>query len=160
HGELLLCRCQYVRIMAPRTDNVDALFRRCGKLLLVTAPNPPLALLDAASLYFRSYFALPDSLVAPNGQPVNAVRGYADTIARILTERRPSRLVSCLDADWRPEFRVRALPSYKAHRVAQPVEDAPDVEEVPDTLTPQVPIILELLDAVGLATAYATGYEA
>src|SRR5437764_297354 len=86
-------------------------FPCCGKLVRVTSPNAPLALLDAASLYFRSYFALPDSLVAPNGQPVNAVRGYADTIARILTERRPSRLVSCLDADWRPEFRVRALPS-------------------------------------------------
>ncbi len=117
----------------------------------------PLALLDSASLYFRSYFALPDSMTAPDGTPVNAVRGFADTIARILTERRPSRLVACLDADWRPAFRVRALPSYKAHRVADP---ANNIEEVPDTLTPQVPIILDLLDAVGLATAEAQGYEA
>ncbi|MPZ79375.1 MAG: flap endonuclease [Actinophytocola sp.] len=117
----------------------------------------PLALLDSASLYFRSYYALPDSMTAPDGTPVNAVRGFADTIARILTERRPSRLVACLDADWRPAFRVRALPSYKAHRVADPVNN---VEEVPDTLTPQVPIILDLLDAVGLATAEAPGYEA
>jgi 5'-3' exonuclease len=117
----------------------------------------PLALLDSASLYFRSYFALPDSMTAPDGTPVNAVRGFADTIARILTERKPSRLVCCLDADWRPAFRVKALPSYKAHRVADPKNN---IEEVPDTLTPQVPIILDLLDAVGLATAEAAGYEA
>ncbi|HWM02020.1 MAG TPA: 5'-3' exonuclease H3TH domain-containing protein [Actinophytocola sp.] len=117
----------------------------------------PLALLDAASLYFRSFYALPDSMTAPNGMPVNAVRGFADTVARILTDRRPARLVACLDADWRPAFRVKALPTYKAHRVADP---ANNIEEVPDTLTPQVPIILDLLDAMGLATAEADGYEA
>ncbi|PXY22454.1 5'-3' exonuclease [Prauserella muralis] len=121
----------------------------------------PVALLDAASLYFRSYFALPDSMTAPDGTPVNAVRGFADTVARILTDRRPARLVACLDADWRPQFRVDALPSYKAHRVAEPQPAGSlDVEEVPDTLTPQVPIILELLEAVGLATAEAAGFEA
>ena len=116
-----------------------------------------LALLDSASLYFRSFFALPDSMRAPDGTPVNAVRGFADTIARIITDRRPTRLVACLDADWRPQFRVDLLPSYKAHRVADPQEN---IEEVPDTLTPQVPIILDLLEAFGLATAEAEGYEA
>ncbi|WP_092534542.1 5'-3' exonuclease [Amycolatopsis arida] len=121
----------------------------------------PLALLDAASLYFRSFFALPESLTAPDGTPVNAVRGFADTLARILTDRRPERLVACLDADWRPQFRVDLLPSYKAHRVAEPgAAGGPDAEEVPDALSPQVPIILELLEAVGLATAEAAGYEA
>lgn len=118
----------------------------------------PLALLDAASLYFRSYYALPESMTAPDGTPVNAVRGFADTVARILTDRKPSRLVACLDADWRPQFRVDLLPSYKAHRVAEEAEDG--AEEVPDTLSPQVPIILDLLDAVGLATAEAEGFEA
>ncbi|OLF12226.1 flap endonuclease [Actinophytocola xinjiangensis] len=117
----------------------------------------PLALLDAASLYFRSYYALPDSLTAPDGTVVNAVRGFTDTVARILNDRRPSRLVACLDADWRPAFRVEALPSYKAHRLADPVNN---VEEVPDNLTPQVPIILDVMDAFGLATAEAAGYEA
>jgi 5'-3' exonuclease len=118
----------------------------------------PLVLLDSASLYFRSFFALPDSMTSPDGQPVNAVRGFADTVARILADRKPSRLVACLDADWRPEFRVAALPSYKAQRVA-PDSDGAE-EEVPDALTPQVPIILDLLDAAGLATAEAAGYEA
>ncbi|SFB54960.1 5'-3' exonuclease [Amycolatopsis marina] len=123
----------------------------------------PLALLDAASLYFRSFHALPESLTAPDGTPVNAVRGFADTVARILTDRRPSRLVACLDADWRPQFRVDLLPSYKAHRVAETTDTSDSsgtAEEVPDTLTPQVPIILDLLDAVGLATAEAEGFEA
>ncbi len=114
-------------------------------------------LLDSASLYFRSFFALPQSLTSPDGVPVNAVRGFAGMIAQIITDRRPARLVACLDADWRPEFRVAAIPGYKARRVADPAANA---EEVPDTLTPQVPIILDLLHAVGLATAEAAGFEA
>ena len=123
--------------------------------------NAPLALLDSASLYFRAFYALPDSMRAPDGTQVNAVRGFADTIARIILDRRPGRLVACLDADWRPEFRVAALPGYKAHRVAEePVAAAANEEEVPDALTPQVPIILDLLEAFGLATAEAEGYEA
>ncbi|WET82926.1 5'-3' exonuclease H3TH domain-containing protein [Amycolatopsis sp. QT-25] len=120
----------------------------------------PLALLDSASLYFRSFHALPESMTAPDGTPVNAVRGFTDTVARILVDRRPSRLVACLDADWRPKFRTDLLPSYKAHRVAEEVPEGGDVEEVPDTLTPQVPIILDLLEAFGIATAEAAGYEA
>ena len=123
----------------------------------LAAMSRPLVLLDSASLYFRSFFALPDSIRSPDGIPVNAVRGFADTIARILTDRRPGRLVACLDADWRPAFRVAALPSYKAHRVA---DAEANVEEVPDTLTPQIPIILDLLDAANLARAEAAGYEA
>lgn len=118
----------------------------------------PLALLDSASLYFRAYFALPDSLRAADGTPVNAVRGFADTVARILTERGPDRLVACLDADWRPQWRVDLIPTYKGHRVAD--EAVAGEEEVPDELSVQVPIILELLEAVGLATAEAPGYEA
>jgi len=117
-----------------------------------------LALLDSASLYFRSYYALPDSMTSPDGTSVNAVRGFTDTVARILNDRRPTRLVACLDADWRPEFRVKALPTYKAHRVAADGDGAE--EDVPDTLSPQVPIILDLLDAFGLCTAEAAGYEA
>jgi 5'-3' exonuclease len=116
-----------------------------------------LALLDSASLYFRSYFALPDSITSPDGIPVNAARGFTDTVARIITDRKPRRLVACLDADWRPAFRVALLPSYKAHRVA---DEAANVEEVPDMLSPQVPIILDLLAAAGLATGEAAGYEA
>ncbi|WP_374727548.1 5'-3' exonuclease [Haloactinomyces albus] len=114
-------------------------------------------LLDAAGLWFRSYYALPQSLTAPDGTPVNAVRGFCDMLAKLVGERRPDRIVACLDNDWRPQFRVDALPSYKTHRVA--VED-PAAEEVPDTLSPQIPIILELLAAFGITTAEAEGFEA
>jgi 5'-3' exonuclease len=123
-------------------------------------------LLDAASLYFRAYYGVPESITAPDGTPVNAVRGFCDMVSRLLTERRPARLVACLDLDWRPAFRVEALPSYKAHRVLVPGGDAPETapagipEQVPDTLAPQVPVIQEVLAAAGLATAGAEGHEA
>ena len=114
-----------------------------------------LMLVDAANLYFRAFYALPESISAPDGRPVNAIRGYLDMTAALIDKRRPSRHVACLDLDWRPAFRVRLVPSYKAHRVA------PDGgEEVPDTLAPQVPLLLEVLDALGLATAGAQGFEA
>ena len=119
-------------------------------------------LLDAASLYFRAYYGVPESMTAPDGTPVNAVRGFTDMVARLITDRRPTRLVACLDLDWRPAFRVEALPSYKAHRVPGEPEVAPAglPEEVPDTLAPQVPVLLEVLAAAGIATAGAEGYEA
>ena len=129
-----------------------------GKLGPVTAPAP-LMLLDAASMYFRAYYGVPDTITAPDGTPVNAVRGFTDMVARLVTEHRPSRLVACLDLDWRPAFRVEALPSYKAHRVPGEPETAPVgvPEEVPDKLAPQVPIILEVLAAAGIATGGRRG---
>ncbi len=119
-------------------------------------------LLDAASLYFRAYYGVPESMTAPDGTPVNAVRGFTDMVSRLVSEHRPSRLVACLDLDWRPAFRVNALPTYKAHRVPGEPDTAPAgvPEEIPDTLSPQVPIILEVLAAAGIATGGAEGFEA
>ena len=117
----------------------------------------PLLLLDTASLYYRAFFGLPDSLRSPDGVPVNAVRGLLDMTARLLTNRRPSRIVACWDDDWRPAFRVAAIPSYKAHRVAA---GTTDVEETPDLLSPQIPIIVEVLAALGIARIGAPGFEA
>ncbi|MFV8321273.1 MULTISPECIES: 5'-3' exonuclease [unclassified Mycobacterium] len=121
----------------------------------------PLLLLDGASMWFRSYFGVPSSIKAPDGRPVNAVRGFIDSMAVVITQHKPSRLAVCLDLDWRPQFRVDLIPSYKAHRVAEeePAGE-PDVEEVPDDLTPQVDMIMELLDAFGIPTAGAPGFEA
>jgi 5'-3' exonuclease len=118
-------------------------------------------LLDTASLYFRAFFGLPDSLRSPDGKPVNAVRGLLDTIAFLVTEHGPDRLVACWDDDWRPAFRVEAIGSYKEHRVARttPAGDV-DVEEVPDALTPQVPVIVDVLAALGIARVGAPGFEA
>ncbi|TQF68378.1 5'-3' exonuclease [Rhodococcus spelaei] len=120
----------------------------------------PLLLLDGASLWFRAYYALPESFTSKDGRPVNAVRGFTDMVAALITRHQPSRLAVCLDLDWRPQFRVDLVPSYKAHRVAAEHEAGPDVEEVPDTLTPQVPMILDVLAAAGIATAGADGFEA
>ncbi|MEV1290863.1 5'-3' exonuclease [Pseudonocardia sp. NPDC049635] len=127
----------------------------------------PLMLLDSASMYFRAYFGVPESITAPDGTPVNAVRGFTDMIARLVTEHRPRELVACLDLDWRPAFRVAALPTYKAHRVVGSPAGAGVTgvqagvpEEVPDTLAPQVPVIMEVLAAAGICTGGAEGHEA
>ena len=116
----------------------------------------PLMLLDTASLYFRAYYGVPETLTAPDGTPVNAIRGLLDMIARLVRARHPGQLVACLDEDWRPAFRVAAIPSYKAHR-AKPNGSE---EEVPPALAAQVPVIGEVLAAAGVAMAGAPGYEA
>ena len=112
-------------------------------------------LLDAASLYFRAFYGVPTSVTTPDGRPINAVRGFLDMTARLLAAHGPDRLVACWDDDWRPAFRVEALPSYKAHRVAPA-----GGEEVPDELSPQVPILVEVLAAAGIDRVGAPGYEA
>ncbi|MBL1101883.1 5'-3' exonuclease [Streptomyces sp. 205] len=119
-------------------------------------------LLDTASLYFRAYFGVPDSVRAPDGTPVNAVRGLLDFIARLVQDHQPDDLVACMDFDWRPGWRVALIPTYKAHRVAEeaPEGEGVDEEEVPDTLSPQVPVIDAVLDAVGIARVGAAHYEA
>jgi 5'-3' exonuclease len=115
----------------------------------------PLMLLDTASLYYRAFYGVPDTLTAPDGTPVNAVRGLLDMIARLVRARSPGALIACMDADWRPAFRVAAISSYKAHRAR-----ADGTEEAPPALTAQIPVIEEVLEALGLATAAARGYEA
>jgi 5'-3' exonuclease len=121
----------------------------------VTVPHVTLMLVDAANLYFRAFHGVPESVTAPDGMPINAVRGFLDMTATLIQRRRPSRYVACLDFDWRPAFRVALIPSYKAHRLA------PDGSEaIPDALVPQIPVLLEILAALGLATGGAEGFEA
>jgi 5'-3' exonuclease len=117
----------------------------------------PLLLVDAASLYFRAYHGVPESAAkAPDGMPVNAVRGFLDMVATLIRTRRPDRLVCALDESWRPAWRVALLPTYKSHRLTA----SGLAEQVPDGLTPQVPIILEFLDALGICAVGAADYEA
>lgn len=117
-------------------------------------------LLDTASLYFRAFFGVPDSLRAPDGTPVNAVRGLVDFIARLTTEYSPTHVVCCWDNNWRPSWRVQALPSYKAHRVVKENPGGIDAEEMPEDLAKQIPIILEVLAAAGIAVVGVDDYEA
>jgi 5'-3' exonuclease len=119
-----------------------------------------LMLLDTASLYFRAFYGLPDTIRRPDGTPVNAVRGLLDMIARLTTDYGATHLVACWDDDWRPQWRVDLLPTYKSHRVAEVVADAPDVEVVPDALEAQLPMIRRVLDLAGIAVVGAADHEA
>jgi 5'-3' exonuclease len=112
-------------------------------------------LLDTPSLYFRAYYGVPDSITAPDGTPVNAIRGLLDFMARLVRDFRPTRLVAAMDADWRPAWRVDLLASYKAHRVGPDGGD-----QTPDALAVQVPVIEQVFEALGVATVGVEGYEA
>ena len=113
-------------------------------------------LLDSASLWYRAYYGMPDTLLSPSGMPVNAIRGYLDMTARLIGMYSPNRIVACIEGDWRPSWRVDLFPDYKANRL----EDESDEEEEPETLTPQIPILLDLLDAFGFPMLGVDDYEA
>jgi len=76
-----------------------------------------LMLLDSASLWYRAYFGMPDTLVSPSGMPVNAIRGFLDMTSRLVVKYQPNRLVACLEGDWRPSWRVELFPAYKLNRL-------------------------------------------
>jgi 5'-3' exonuclease len=115
------------------------------------APAPDWLLVDGSSLIFRAFFGVPQTITAPDGQPINAVRGFLDLLARFILDRQPRHLVVATDEDWRPAFRVDLIPSYKTHRTAEPV---------PPLLEPQMPIIMEVLGALGIPAVGAAGFEA
>ena len=112
---------------------------------------PDWLFVDGSSLIFRAFFAVPQAVRAPDGRSVNAVRGFMDTMARVLPARRPVRLAVASDEDWRPAWRVELLPSYKAHRVAEPI---------PPDLDRQMPHIHRVLAAIGVDFVGAPDFEA
>jgi 5'-3' exonuclease len=116
-----------------------------------------LMLLDSASLWYRAYYGMPDTLLSPAGLPVNAIRGYLDMTARLVSIYKPDRLVACIEGDWRPSWRVDIFPAYKANRLEV---GSTDEEEEPETLTPQIPILLDLIDAFGIPMVGVDDYEA
>lgn len=117
-------------------------------------------LLDTASLYFRAFYGVPDKVKSPDGTSVNAVRGLLDIIAKLVKLYEPTHIVACWDDDWRPQWRVDLIPTYKAHRVVEVVAAGPDVEEVPDPLEAQLPIIRESLGTLGIPIIGVTEHEA
>jgi len=114
-----------------------------------------LLLIDSASLWYRAYYGMPDTLVSPSGEPVNAIRGFLDMTARLITQYQPTRIVACLEGDWRPTWRTDLFPEYKANRVDESGE-----EEEPDTLGPQIPVLLDLLDEFQIPMVGVDDYEA
>jgi 5'-3' exonuclease len=115
-----------------------------------------LMLLDTASLFYRAFYGMPDTVTAPDGTPVNAIRGLLDQMTRLVKVRQPSALVACWDNSWRPAFRVEAVPTYKAHRVSADGKS----EDTPPALAVQVPVIEQVLTATGITIAGHDGFEA
>src|SRR5438874_9111093 len=110
-------------------------------------------LIDGSSVMFRAFFGIPvGAFKAPDGQPVNAVRGFLDMLARLVTDRKPRALVVATDEDWRPAFRVDVIPSYKTARLERGA--------MPPELEPQEPIIHAVLKAMGVEVMGAAGLEA
>jgi 5'-3' exonuclease len=108
-------------------------------------------LVDGSSLIFRAYYGVPAGDPGPDGFHVNAIRGFLERLARIVTQRRPRHLAVADDEAWRPDWRVELIPTYKSHRVAEPV---------PDGLEPQLPVIRELLRAIGIDMVGVADHEA
>lgn len=127
----------------------------------LTNPDQRALLLDSASLYYRAFFGVPE-VIGPSGTPTNAVRGLLDMIASLIERAAPTHLAACWDNDWRPAFRVEAIPTYKSHRVADPAGGTTDdgSEQVDDALAEQVPIIIDALAALGFARVGVDGFEA
>lgn len=115
----------------------------------------PLLALDSASLYYRSFYALPESMTSPSGRPHNAVRGLLSTISRLVERHRPVAVVACWDDDWRPQWRVDLVPTYKTHRLAV---DGSEAE--PDSLGDQADALRRLLPALGVPVVGVPGFEA
>lgn len=114
-------------------------------------------ILDTASLYYRSFYALPSSMTAPDGFPHNAIRGLLQTIERLRERFDPTTLIAAWDTDWRPDWRVELLPSYKTHRLADPTTDE---EDEPDELGPQIGAIHQILSTWGVPVVGVAGFEA
>jgi 5'-3' exonuclease len=108
-------------------------------------------LIDGSSLIFRAYYGVPASVQAPDGVQVNAIRGFLERLGRLIAQRQPRHLVVADDWEWRPAWRVDLISTYKSHRVSEPV---------PAGLVPQIPVIHELLEGVGIDVVGVAEYEA
>lgn len=114
-----------------------------------------LMVVDLATVYYRAFYSLPDTMVSPEGLPVNAVRGTLDALMHFTKQYRPDNLITCWDFDWRPEWRVELLETYKTARVA-----AEDEEQMPDSLGDQVDLIWTIFEELGIPAAGLDGFEA
>ena len=108
-------------------------------------------MVDGSSMIFRAFYGVPQTNRAPDGTLINAVRGFLDRLASLTNERKPRHVVVTTDEDWRPDWRVALIPSYKEHRTGEPV---------PPLLEPQMPVIMECLAAVGVDAVGLEDYEA
>jgi 5'-3' exonuclease len=113
-------------------------------------------LVDSASLIYRALFAVPDTVKAPDGTLVNAAYGFLGMLEGLVATHDPDFMCCAADDDWRPEWRVELIDSYKAQR-AEPGSPQEQAEEL---LAPQIPLILEILAGCGIQVVGHPGYEA
>lgn len=136
-----------------------------------TVPGSPSLIVDTATLFFRAYYGVPTSLTDASGRPINALHGLLDMLSRLIGQYSPASVVCCWDDDWRPQWRVNLVPSYKTHRLAtsetligqtasKAIAGQTHAESVEDDLARQVPWIIDCLKAAGLCVAGAANYEA
>lgn len=119
---------------------------------------PKTLLVDAASLIYRAFFSSPEDLKDPQGRTINAAYGFLNMLARLVFDRDPAFLACAADLDWRPQWRVDLIDTYKAHRTeATRNEQAAHAE---DELEHQVPLIFEILQLCGVAVVGAPDFEA
>ena len=107
--------------------------------------------IDGSSLIFRAYYGARATGGTADGSPVNAITGFLQRLARLIDDRRPRQLVVADDWAWRPDWRVDLIAGYKSHRVAEPV---------PAGLAPQIPVIHDLLEAIGVDVIGVADHEA
>ena len=110
-------------------------------------------MVDASSLIYRAYFSVPDTVRADDGSPVNGAYGFLNMLARLIADLKPARVACCFDSDWRPQWRVDLLESYKLHRVA--ADGAPE-----DPVEAQMPMIQDVLTLAGIAAIGSPECEA
>ncbi len=110
---------------------------------------PAVHLVDASFFIFRAYYSIPDHMVDPSGQPVNAVYGFARFISDLLERERPTHVAVAFDESLASSFRNRLYPPYKANR-----------EPAPPELKEQFARCRELCNCFGLATFSSAEYEA
>jgi len=116
----------------------------------------PTLLVDASSLIYRAFFSTPESVTAPDGTPVNGAHGFLGMLARLISDHKPARICCAADADWRPEWRVELISTYKTHRT-----EATSVQQQADKqLDIQTPIAFRLLELCGIKVLGHPGYEA
>ncbi|WP_255372182.1 DNA polymerase I [Demequina sp. NBRC 110053] len=111
--------------------------------------RPTLLLIDGLSMAFRAFFGLPvENFATSTGVPTNAVYGFTTMLATLMREHQPTHVAVAFDLPG-GTFRTERLPSYKGTRDVTPPE-----------FEPQVPLIREMLDAMGIAAVDKERFEA
>lgn len=113
-------------------------------------------LVDASSLIYRAFFSTPDTVKAPDGTPVNAAHGFLGMLSRLVWDNRPDFIACASDEDWRPQWRVKLIDTYKTHRTEPgSIQQKTDIE-----VGKQIPVLFKILDLCGIKVVGHPDYEA